>query len=50
MIATTIVLIEVTDPKVYYYFCIYDVCLCTCVYACVCVYIAKLMSNFVSDM
>ena len=42
MIATTIVLIEVIDPKVYYYLCIYDVCLCASVYI--------LMSNFVSDM
>ena len=41
MIATAIVLIESTDPNVYYYniiFCIYDVC----VYC--------LMSNFVSDI
>ena len=41
MIATAIVLIEATDPNVYYYniiFCIYDVC----VYC--------LMSNFVSDI
>ena len=36
MIATAIVLIEATDPKVYYYFCIYDVC------------VHCLMSNFVS--
>ena len=44
MIAATIILIEVTDPKVYYYniIFIYDVCLGTCVnacaYICVCMY------------
>ena len=48
MRATTVVLIEVTDPKVYHYFIMFVsmmYVLCTYVYACVCVYF--LMSNCV---
>ena len=48
MTATTIVLIEVTDPKVFYYLCIYDVC--TCVYACACVYIECLILYLICDV